>query len=62
MIFQSDEVKLTKKVNFVFYGFIFFKGDTIRLSIFYSKKIQFSDQQKNYFIKISKVKPTCQFG
>ena len=38
MIFQSDEVKLTKKVNFVFYGFIFFKGDTIRLSIFYSKK------------------------
>lgn len=40
MIFQSDEVKLTKKVNFVFYGFIllkeilFIKGDTIRPSIF----------------------------
>nr|CBL87158.1 hypothetical protein S3_858_0009 [uncultured Sphingobacteriia bacterium] len=50
MIFQSDEVKRTKKVNFVFFCFFWGKGDTIKLGIFlFLKNIIFRPTKKLFY-------------
>lgn len=52
MIFQSDEVKLTKKVNFVFYGFIFLKAILLDSAFFILKKYNFQTNKKIILSKL----------